>query len=187
MNDPYQDGSDTGSVEYLVHYSNQVPAPVPVPPSNNQNNSSSQALIDNNILMWDGKPATLQSTNNHNWQTITDLISRFNVCFGNNPLVHAVDGFQFEIVNYDLLNRDYRNNFINNAKAASHALRDMYIKVHTPYVQHDAFNFEDPLSTLTLVLYFDKNMINGFWNIVSDDINSINDAISRNNTAFFNA
>ena len=178
----------TGPVEYLVHYSNQVPAPVPTPPSNNQDNSGSQqAPTDNNILMWDGKPATLQSTDNHNWQTIADLITRFNACFGNNPLVHAVDGFQFNIVNYDLLNRDYRNNFVSNAKMASKVLKVMYNKVHTPYIAHDNFQFEDPLSVLPLVLYLDVDIINNFWKVINDDIGSINNAISRDqSTAFFN-
>lgn len=126
------------------------------------------------INLWDGQPATLQNTTIHNWQIIQNI---------NNTLANTKNRFaqtnaiQFDLTTYDLLNRDFRNLFLKNAKLAIKFLKTACNSLDTLFFKHDKnFKYQQPIIPQTLV--FDENSINNFWETVSNDclflINTIN-------------
>ncbi|MFK5706302.1 hypothetical protein ACI3E1_07675 [Ligilactobacillus sp. LYQ139] len=122
--------------------------------------------MDIEIKMWDGSLDTLNQTNQDNFGAVQKLIDHLSTA--NNPLLPKTK-VTFDLKLLPLLNRNARLQFLSNAKKLVTILPSLFYDF-----QWGGFNddfdavYQDPV--YSDVLFFDKEMINTFWQAVAHDI-----------------
>ena len=131
------------------------------------------------INLCDGNPAHLQSTAISNWQVINDLVATFNAASKTNVLLQPVRVSPLATTSYAVLNREYRNTFITNCRRAKQMLIALYQQLAVPVFNFDeTFTYQEPI--VPMVLYFDQQMINAYWQPLAADVNFISNTMNQN-------
>lgn len=125
--------------------------------------------------LWDGNPGTLNTTNQTNFENIQNLFNSINQLAQSNPLIDEYKvAFDTELLSY--LNRNARVQFLANANLLAKILPQLVNDI-LMIVGDINYTYEKPV--IPTVLYFDKTMINSYWQAVTDDLNLICDGIYK--------
>lgn len=129
------------------------------------------------INLWDGSVFTLQKNNISNWQSLANLNQRLVTT--NNPFIE-IDRINFNLAIFDKLNREFRNTFIKNAQIAIDFLENGCDQCNSMLLNHsNSFVYQVPI--IPKQLPFDKNIINNFWEAISDDYLFLLNTANANN------
>lgn len=131
--------------------------------------------MDIKINMWDGSLDTLNQTNQDNFGEIQKLIDY--LATSNNPLLPKAK-VTFDLKLLPLLNRNARLQFLSNAKKLVTILPALFNDFQWGGFNND-FDavYQEPV--YSDVLFFDKDMINNFWQAVAHDIGFVTKAMTN--------
>ncbi len=131
--------------------------------------------MDIKIKMWDGSLDTLNQTNQDNFGAIQKLID--HLATSDNPLIPKAE-VTFDLKLLPLLNRNARLQFLSNAKKLVMILPSLFYDFQWGGFNND-FDavYQEPVHSD--VLFFDKDMINNFWQAVAHDIGFVTKAMTN--------
>ena len=134
-----------------------------------------QNTVTSDIILWDGNPGTLETTNQHNFTVIQELVGHINQLSQTNPLFNEYD-VVFDLQLLPLLNRNARVQFLNNARLLDKLMPTL---IEDVLLMAGIIDYEYKKPVIPTVLYFDKALWNNYWQAVADDLGLVITAINQ--------
>ena len=117
------------------------------------------------IQLWDGNVNDFYNTNLNNYQFINNFIQRLNN--SGNDLIEPIQ-WKLDTTQYDMVNRNAYNQFIQNATILQNNLGKL-----VENVRMTDYDYQIPVINVPKDTNFSEQDINEFWNTINNIMNWI--------------